>query len=59
MKKYFLRAPKYGQEKINIMSSCDLFILPTYNENYGIVVAESLSRGTPVNDNQKVHHGKY
>ena len=36
-----------GDEKINIMSSADFFILPTFNENYGIVIAESLSRGVP------------
>lgn len=40
--------PKFGQEKIDIMSKCDLFVLPTFNENYGIVVAEALARGTVV-----------
>ena len=40
--------PKLGQEKVRIFDSADLFILPTFNENYGIVVAEALSRGVPV-----------
>jgi glycosyltransferase involved in cell wall biosynthesis len=40
--------PMLGQKKIRIFDSADLFILPTYNENYGIVVAEALSRGVPV-----------
>ena len=40
--------PRLGQEKIRIFDSADLFILPTFNENYGIVVAEALSRGVPV-----------
>jgi glycosyltransferase involved in cell wall biosynthesis len=40
--------PKLGDEKVSIFDSADLFILPTFNENYGIVVAEALSRGVPV-----------
>lgn len=37
-----------AMQKEKVMSSADLLILPTYSENYGIVVAESLSRGVPV-----------
>ena len=44
----YFEGEKFKDEKVNIMSSADLFILPTFNENYGIVVAESLSRGVPV-----------
>jgi len=44
----FFEGPKFGQEKVDILSSADVFILPTFTENFGIVVAESLSRGTPV-----------
>ena len=40
--------PKLGNEKLRIFDSTDLFVLPTYNENYGIVVAEALARGIPV-----------
>ena len=40
--------PKLGIEKIRIFDSADLFVLPTFNENYGIVVAEALARGIPV-----------
>ena len=46
-KSVFFEGPVFGDEKINIMSSADFFILPTFNENYGIVIAESLSRGVP------------
>lgn len=46
--KVFFEGAKFGQEKIDIMSSADFFVLPTHNENYGIVVAESLARGVPV-----------
>lgn len=37
----------FGQKKISVMSSADIFVLPTFSENYGIVIAESLSRGVP------------
>ena len=44
----YFEGEKFKDEKVNIMSSADLFILPTFSENYGVVVAESLSRGVPV-----------
>jgi len=37
-----------GEAKWQAMAEADLFILPTYSENFGIVVAESLACGTPV-----------
>lgn len=39
---------KIGSEKLNIYDNSDAFILPTFSENYGIVVAEALARGVPV-----------
>jgi len=35
-------------EKIKLFSQYDFFILPTKNENFGISILESLSRGLPV-----------
>jgi glycosyltransferase involved in cell wall biosynthesis len=40
--------PVYGEEKDRVFREADLFILPTYSENFGIVVAESLQYGIPV-----------
>lgn len=38
----------YGAEKVQLLQSADIFLLPTYSENFGIVVAEALACGTPV-----------
>jgi len=40
--------PIYGNEKFELLASSDLYILPTYSENFGLTIAESLSCGTPV-----------
>jgi glycosyltransferase involved in cell wall biosynthesis len=38
----------FGEAKEEAFRNADLFILPSYSENFGIVVAEALSYGIPV-----------
>lgn len=37
-----------GVEKSAAYTNADLFVLPTYSENFGVVVAEALAHGLPV-----------
>lgn len=37
-----------GENKESYFSMADIFILPTYSENFGIAIAEALMRGIPV-----------
>lgn len=38
----------YGDKKWNLYRKADIFILPTYSENFGLVIGEALACGTPV-----------
>jgi glycosyltransferase involved in cell wall biosynthesis len=43
-----ITGPQFGDNKINTYHSADIFVLPTYSENFGIVIAEALACGIPV-----------
>lgn len=47
-KQFEFVGPVYGEGKASLMNSADLFILPTYTENFGIAIAEALAYGIPV-----------
>ncbi len=40
--------PKFGDELQSEYANANLFVLPTYSENFGSVVIESLAHGVPV-----------
>ena len=40
--------PVYGEDKKRIYNECDAFVLPTYTENFGVVIAEAMAFGLPV-----------
>jgi len=44
----FLKTIYDNSSKINLFNKYDLLALPTKNENFGLVILESLSRGLPV-----------
>jgi glycosyltransferase involved in cell wall biosynthesis len=43
-----IAGPLFNEAKEAAYRSADLFVLPSYSENFGIVVAEALSFGVPV-----------
>jgi glycosyltransferase involved in cell wall biosynthesis len=48
----------YGSERVAALVDADLFVLPSYQENFGLAVVEALAAGTPVviSDQVNIHH---
>ena len=47
-KDFEMIGPVFGKEKEELYAKADLFVLPTYSENFGVVVIEALAHGCPV-----------
>lgn len=45
---FHFAGPLYGPDKEEMFASVDLFVLPSYSENFGLVVAEALAHAVPV-----------
>ena len=43
-----VKKPVFGKDKIKLFREASLFVLPTFSENFGIVIAEALASYTPV-----------
>ena len=48
LQRAIFEGPVYGAAKQAVYREANLFVLPTLDENFGMVVAEALSNGTPV-----------
>lgn len=44
----FFSGPLYDEDKLSALVDADVFVLPSQNENFGNVIAESIAAGTPV-----------
>lgn len=47
IKRILFRGALYGTRKMQAYRDAELYVLPTYSENFGMTVAEALSMGTP------------
>ena len=47
LKRVKFPGPVYGEEKLALYRSADLYVLPTYSDNFAVTVAEALAAGTP------------
>ncbi|MCX5662890.1 MAG: glycosyltransferase [Planctomycetota bacterium] len=46
--RFTITGPVWSADKQRLLSSCDLFCLPTQGENFGIAIGEAMAAGLPV-----------
>lgn len=49
----------HGRDRVAALADADLFVLPSYQENFGIVVPEALAAGTPAVVSDQVNFIEY
>lgn len=47
LERVFFKGPVYGASKYELYQKADLYVLPTFSENFAMTVAEALSCGLP------------
>lgn len=53
-RKVIFTGPLYGDEKISILKNAEVFVLPSYSENFGMAAVEAMACGTPVVISERV-----
>lgn len=52
--KIIFTGPLYGNEKISVFKNAEIFVLPSYSENFGLAAVEAMASGTPIIISNKV-----
>lgn len=57
-KKVIFTGMLHGEQRVGALCASDVFVLPSYQENFGIAVIEALASGTPVAISDQVNIAK-
>jgi glycosyltransferase involved in cell wall biosynthesis len=48
LKNVRVTGPRYGEDRRRFLEDCEVFICPSFSENFGNAIAEAMERGKPV-----------